>query len=95
MHADAADCGLLAKRGLSASLHAIICDASASKHLIYATRAFRGALSPDFAKNAGETPCALDGADPPAMSGKSPLLTNSLTPAGFRANSRFLTDCYL
>jgi hypothetical protein len=55
----------------------------------------QGALSPDFAKNVGENLCALNGADPPAMSGKSPLLANNLTLAGLRANSRFLTDCYL
>ncbi len=55
----------------------------------------RGALSPDFAKNAGETPCAYVALDPPAMSGKSPLLPSNLTLAGFSANSRFLTNCYL
>ena len=94
MNADTADCGLLAKRGLSTGLHAIVCAASPQSTCPRNMR-IQGSFESRFCQNAGETLCALDGADPPAMSGKSPLLANNLTLAGFRANSRFLTDCYL
>jgi hypothetical protein len=39
--------------------------------------------------------CAPRSARFPSETGKSPLLANNLTRAPNRANSRFLTDCYL
>ena len=95
MDADAADRGLIAKRGLPASFHVALPHRSVTPmHAMRAAPRNPGVRVPISPKMSEDNPAA-DAAIPPPCPAKSPLPTKTLACGGISANSRFLTDCYL